>query len=184
MKWDDHVLICPRLPQQDCLPSEPHVWSCFGLGRPARCLQSISRRRPVTLARCGRLARPPGFRSARGAVEPDLGTAIDIDLLAAMLGLSQALTAKTTHGGVDFYYRSVASAGALYPSELYVGVSSVQGLAGGCYHHSVARQALTQLRCGDITDYLVRGVNLGNQPTPAVSFFPHDNILPKLVEVS
>jgi SagB-type dehydrogenase family enzyme len=106
-----------------------------------------------------------------GAIEPDPGIQLNTDLLGAVLTLSHALTAKATHGGVDFYYRSVASAGALYPFELYLGVSNVQGLADGIYHHSVASQALAKLRHGDITDYLVRGVQIDNKSVPVVSFF-------------
>jgi SagB-type dehydrogenase family enzyme len=106
-----------------------------------------------------------------GVVEPDPGIRLNTDLIGAVLTLSHALTAKATHGGVDFYYRSVASAGALYPFELYLGVSNVRGLADGVYHHSVASQALTKLRHGDITDYLIRGVQIDNKSVPLVSYF-------------
>ncbi len=65
---------------------------------------------------------------------------IDVHCLALILRLTHSLTAKARYGGSDFYYRSVASAGALYPFELYVGLSSVPGLDSGLYHHSVAGQ--------------------------------------------
>ena len=50
---------------------------------------------------------------------------IDHDCVALILRLTHSLTGKTRYGGVDFYYRSVASAGALYPFEMYVGLSNV-----------------------------------------------------------
>jgi SagB-type dehydrogenase family enzyme len=103
--------------------------------------------------------------------EPEPTTEINIGLTATVLNLSHALTAKAKHGGMDFYYRSSASAGALYPFELYVGASNVRGLPNGIYHHSVASQALTQFRSGDITDYLTQGLNIGEKPSPILSFF-------------
>jgi SagB-type dehydrogenase family enzyme len=106
-----------------------------------------------------------------GTIEHDPTAKASAGLLAAVLTLSHGLTAKATYGGVDFYYRSVASAGALYPFELYVGATDVHGLANGLYHHSVAKQTLTQLRCENITDHLMRGINIGDNQAPVLSFF-------------
>ncbi|HMK33589.1 MAG TPA: SagB/ThcOx family dehydrogenase [Desulfomonilaceae bacterium] len=106
-----------------------------------------------------------------GKIEPEPETAVSLDRLATILMLTQALTAKSSHGGTDFYFRSVASAGALYPFETYVSCRNVPGLADGMYHHAVARQLLIQLGQGDYT-----AVDLPSAPVPeesvaAVTFF-------------
>ncbi len=70
--------------------------------------------------------------------------------LAAVLLLTHSLTAKARHPGGDFYYRATASAGALYPSEIYLALNGVKGLEDGLYHFSVARQGLSLLRSGKV----------------------------------
>ncbi len=79
--------------------------------------------------------------------EPESTT---LDGLAEILTLTQCLTAKARHGDADFYYRSVASAGALYPFELYVGIENIEGLDDGLYHHSPADQTLVKLSSGSL----------------------------------
>ncbi len=63
--------------------------------------------------------------------------------------LTYCLTATARHGGSEFYYRSVASAGALYPAEMYVFLKNVTGLDDGLYHFSIACHGLSLLRRGD-----------------------------------
>lgn len=96
---------------------------------------------------------------------------IDHDRLALILRLTHSLTAKARYGNVDFYYRSVASAGALYPFELYVGLSNLPGLDSGLYHHHVAGQGLTLLRAGNVNFALDGAVRTGRDTPPALVFF-------------
>jgi SagB-type dehydrogenase family enzyme len=96
---------------------------------------------------------------------------IDIDCLALILRLTHSLTAKARYGGTDFYYRSVASAGALYPFELYVGLSNVVGLDKGLYHHSVANQELTLLRAGNVNFALAGAAKTRRDAPPTLVFF-------------
>ncbi|MDQ1239125.1 MAG: hypothetical protein QG577_1310, partial [Thermodesulfobacteriota bacterium] len=42
----------------------------------------------------------------------------DFTSLSRVLALTHTVTAKARYGGTEFFYRSVASAGALYPFEL------------------------------------------------------------------
>jgi SagB-type dehydrogenase family enzyme len=70
------------------------------------------------------------------------------DDLSAILLLTHSLTAKARHPGGDFYYRATASAGALYPTEIYTALTGVQGLEDGLYHFSIARHGLSLLRSG------------------------------------
>ncbi len=73
----------------------------------------------------------------------------DLDLI---LHLTYSLTAKARHPGGDFYYRSAASAGALYPTELYVISTGIDGLSDGLFHFDISRHSLFPLRTGDLTD--------------------------------
>ncbi len=91
--------------------------------------------------------------------------------LSRLLHLTHAVTAKTRHGGMDFYFRSVASAGALYPFELYVAVSNVGGLQDGLYHHTLGLNALTLLRQGGVLGELVRAVRIQRENPPCLIFF-------------
>ncbi|MBW2345404.1 MAG: SagB/ThcOx family dehydrogenase [Deltaproteobacteria bacterium] len=77
--------------------------------------------------------------------------AVSIEDISLILRLTCTLTAKARHAGGDFYYRSVASAGALYPSEIYVATQSINNLDDGLYHFSIAHHSLSLLRKGDIT---------------------------------
>jgi len=96
---------------------------------------------------------------------------VDHDCIALILRLTHSLTAKARYGGIDFYYRSVASAGALYPFELYVGLSNVVGLDTGLYHHSVANQELTLLRAGNVNFALAGTVKTRRDAPPTLVFF-------------
>lgn len=59
-------------------------------------------------------------------------------------------------GGVPIYLRSYACAGALYPNEVYLACTDVDGIPPGLYHYSPIEDALRQLRSGDPRPYLVR----------------------------
>lgn len=73
---------------------------------------------------------------------------LNVQTLSTACRLTHAVTARSAHAGRPFYYRSVASAGALYPFELYLGVQRIDGLDPGLYHHDPFQCALTVLRQG------------------------------------
>ena len=101
---------------------------------------------------------------------PDPGLEFDLERLSRVVFLTHALTAKAKYGGIQYYFRSVASAGALYPFELYVGALDVAGLRPGLYHQRVESQALVRLRSGSILPDLMKGLRLEGPP-PALAFF-------------
>ena len=76
---------------------------------------------------------------------------VHLELLSRILMLSYCFTAKSRHGGHDFYYRSAASAGALYPCELYLATEPLDGLAPGVYHYGLHNRSLACLRRGNFT---------------------------------
>jgi SagB-type dehydrogenase family enzyme len=96
---------------------------------------------------------------------------VDQAVLSRLLHLTHAVTAKTRHGGVDFYFRSVASAGALYPCELYVAVMNAEGLQDGLYHHTIGLTALTLLRKGSVLGELSDAVRIQRDTPPCLIFF-------------
>lgn len=73
---------------------------------------------------------------------------LSLDELSLILALTYSLTARSLHSGGEFHYRSVPSAGALYPCELYVASRGLSGLPDGLYHYAIGRRALEQLRAG------------------------------------
>ncbi|MCX5882481.1 MAG: SagB/ThcOx family dehydrogenase, partial [Deltaproteobacteria bacterium] len=77
---------------------------------------------------------------------------VSLQDLSRMLFLGYGITARRQSSGDDFYYRSVPSAGALYPCELYLATQSVSGLEDGLYHHAIHRRDLGRLRTGVHTD--------------------------------
>lgn len=101
----------------------------------------------------------------------DSASRLTVGNLAQIVLLTHSLTAKARYGGEEFYYRSVASAGALYPFELYVAVRGVDGLDDGLYHHSVELHALTLLRRGDVTEATGEALPWKPATAPALMFF-------------
>ncbi len=79
--------------------------------------------------------------------------------LSMILLLAYSITARGVHGNDYHYYRSVASAGALYPTEVYVATHDIGSLQNGIYHFSIAQHALTPLREKDVTQYIATSLN-------------------------
>jgi len=73
---------------------------------------------------------------------------LSTEKLGRILGLTYGITAQSGRGRDVFYYRSVPSAGALYPCELYAAVQGLSDLEDGLYHDDLARNRLVRLRAG------------------------------------
>jgi SagB-type dehydrogenase family enzyme len=97
--------------------------------------------------------------------------AIDLTSLSLVLRLTYSLTAKTRHAGGDFYYRSVASAGALYPTEIYVATQGVTNLPDGIYHFSIARHGLSLMRKGKLSLLIKKATEILDTTVPVLTFF-------------
>jgi SagB-type dehydrogenase family enzyme len=74
---------------------------------------------------------------------------LSFEVLGQLLLLTQMLTGRAQHANGEIWFRSIASAGALYPCELYVACSGVAGLAAGIYHYDVNKPALVLIRSGN-----------------------------------
>jgi SagB-type dehydrogenase family enzyme len=96
---------------------------------------------------------------------------LDMMALSRILFLTNTFTAKARHPDGDFYYRSAASAGALYPTEIYVATSDIDGLEDGLYHFSIHRHALYPLRQGNYASHILALTHTEEKRVPTVTFF-------------
>jgi len=96
---------------------------------------------------------------------------VDANRLSQILQLTYSLTAQARYSGGDFFYRSVASAGALYPTEIYVATDGVSGLVNGLYHFSIAHHGLFLLREGKFPLSMVGIRSSQKENIPALTFF-------------
>jgi SagB-type dehydrogenase family enzyme len=55
-----------------------------------------------------------------------------------------------------FFFRTYASAGALYPIEIYVAAAGIEAIEPGLYHFHPLEKTLRRIRDGDVRGYLVR----------------------------
>jgi SagB-type dehydrogenase family enzyme len=96
------------------------------------------------------LSLRPTLEAIRAAANADPQTALDLDRLTRILFCTGGLTRKRTVGLEDYHFRAAASAGALYPIEIYLASGpGVEGLEPGLYHFSPADLKLRGLRRGD-----------------------------------
>jgi SagB-type dehydrogenase family enzyme len=92
--------------------------------------------------------------------------------LARVLFFSAGVTRRARLvGGRPIFLRAAASAGALYPIEVYVVCGDMAGLAAGVYHFNPIEFALRLLRAGDHRPFLARAAadgSIGGAPTSLV----------------
>lgn len=83
-------------------------------------------------------------RSCRRYSSRPLALADLAELLAGTYGASRVVAID----GVEIATRSVPSAGALFPLELYLVLTNVEAVADGLYHYSIPAHALEPVRAG------------------------------------
>lgn len=87
---------------------------------------------------------------------------LDLETLSRVFRLSYGITVQSGTGADAFYFRSVPSAGALYPCELYAAVQGVRDLDDGLYHYDPGQNRLVRLRAGSF---------LASKTSPTAAFF-------------
>lgn len=110
------------------------------------CLRRVELPRPVT-------AGGPGLWQVMGArrtLRSYAATALTLDEVAQLLWAAQGVT------GGELRLRTVPSAGALHPFELFLVVNRVEGLEPGVYHYHVPSGSLEFLRAGELGADLAR----------------------------
>ena len=120
---------------------------------------------------------PPDFPSpdmpaleavASSSAFPDAPPPVNVSSVAQFLYYSAGLIRKAfLRSAGEVHYRAAASAGALYPIDLYVVCGDMEGLEAGVYHFSASDFALGQVRRGDFRGELARAV--GNDPDVAAA---------------
>ncbi len=91
--------------------------------------------------------RPAASRVLLGVGDPSLvRPPADLEALTQVLLLACAPTAVMRHAAGEHVFRSVPSAGALYPTELYLATAGVQDLEDGVYHYGPLESRLHRLR--------------------------------------
>jgi SagB-type dehydrogenase family enzyme len=92
--------------------------------------------------------------------------------MARVLFFSAGVTRRAwMAGGRPIFFRAAASAGALYPVEVYVVCGDLSGLPAGVYHFSPVEFALRRLRGGDHRPFLARAAadgGIGGAPMTLV----------------
>ena len=103
------------------------------------------------------IALPAEMPSPGAATLPAVGgvmspsqAPLDLVTVAQLLHYSAGLIRRSTlRSAGEVHYRAAASAGALYPIELYIVCGELQGLSAGVYHYAPSNNSLTLLRSGD-----------------------------------
>jgi SagB-type dehydrogenase family enzyme len=82
------------------------------------------------------------------------GKPLDLDSLSAILFLTAGVHRVRRFSGGTFGFRTYASAGALYPIEVYVAAADIPGLSSGVYHYHPLEHSLRPLRNVDARSVL------------------------------
>ena len=91
-----------------------------------------------------------GARAGPGPAAPDLAALGRLLRLGAGVGRTVRFP-----GGDEIHFRTYASAGALYPVEVYAACGELEGVDAGLYHFDPSGPALVRLRGGDPRGHLV-----------------------------
>lgn len=103
----------------------------------------------IALPRDLALPAIPALEAIASPLAPDADRPIDLDRLTRILFCAGGLTRTRRHQGIDYHFRAAASAGALYPIEIYLAAAGIEGLENGLYHFSPGDLKLRGLRRGD-----------------------------------
>ena len=131
--------------------------------------KDYERIQPLDLPQAMELPERPLSSLMKGREEQD--GPLDIMAVSRILFLTNTFTAEARHPDGDFYYRSAASAGALYPTEMYVACCGIDGLEDGLYHFAIHRYCLHPLRQGDYTSHILAMMQSQKDRAPALTFF-------------
>ena len=106
------------------------------------------------------------FEGSAG-VRPSESAGMDINALARLLFYSAGVIhRRVLPMAGEVHYRAAASAGALYPVEVYLVAGDLPGLEAGVYHFASADFTLGQLRRGDYRSQLL-GATSGDRDIAA-----------------
>jgi SagB-type dehydrogenase family enzyme len=114
--------------------NEPSKVKSYRVGEPIE----LPRPAPVEAAAVDALAGSSGGE-----------TNLDLEVLASLLFLTAGVHRIIRGPGGSYEFRTYASAGALYPNEVYVAAADLPGLPAGLYHYHPRDHTLRRLRDHD-----------------------------------
>ncbi len=117
----------------------------------------------VALPRDLNLSATPTLSALSSYVPAGFSASIDTAALTRILFCAGGLTRHKQVGGEEYHFRAAASAGALYPIEIYVAAGAVEGLESGLYHFSPGDLRMTGLRRGDWRGYMAGAAAKGRR---------------------
>jgi SagB-type dehydrogenase family enzyme len=110
----------------------------------------------ITLPRELMLSAMPALAALSGTTAVSDATTLDLTMATRLLFCADGITRKKRVDAENYHFRAAASAGALYPIELYLAAAEVEGLMPGLYHFSPADLTLRELRRGDWREFIAR----------------------------
>jgi SagB-type dehydrogenase family enzyme len=113
-------------------------------------------------------SRVPALAALASTPRPSSGSPPSLDDLSRMLLFGAGVTDRISRERQVHSFRTYASAGALYPVEVYVANADVRGLPAGVYHFAPDEAALVRLHRGDRRRFVARASGL----EPAVRSAP------------
>ena len=90
----------------------------------------------------------------RGGAGSESSGPVTLETLAGLLYHAAAVIRRRNLRDGEVHYRAAASAGALYPTEVYVVCGDLEGLRAGVYHFNPRDFTLARLRNGDLRRWL------------------------------
>ncbi|MYC33475.1 MAG: SagB/ThcOx family dehydrogenase [Chloroflexi bacterium] len=100
----------------------------------------------------------PTLAAIRGDGGSDHTGPLTLEQLTNLLYHSAAVIRRRQLNDGEVHYRAAASAGALYPTEIYVVCGDLEGLRAGVYHFNPRDCTLVRLRNGDLRRWVASAV--------------------------
>ena len=108
---------------------------------------------------------------------------VDLETVTRLLFCADGLTRQANVGGEDYHFRAAASAGALYPVEIYLVAGEIEGMEPGLYHLLPADLKLHGLRRGDWRALPGRLHRINFSPPCSRSVYNDQHLLAQRLEV-
>ena len=100
----------------------------------------------------------PALTAIRGDNAAEQSGPLTLEKLTSLLYHSAAVIRRRQLRDGEVHYRAAASAGALYPTEIYVVCGDLEGLRAGVYHFNPRDCTLARLRNGDLRRWVASAV--------------------------
>ena len=100
----------------------------------------------------------PTLAAIRGDGGNDQSGPLTLEKLTSLLYHSAAVIRRRQLSDGEVHYRAAASAGALYPTEIYVVCGDLEGLRAGVYHFNPRDCTLARLRNNDLRRWVASAV--------------------------